>query len=134
MDKRNQTGRTAQELSLIFAKLPNAGLCFDLGHCRQVDPTMNEAFLILNEFSNRLVQLHVSEVNTRSKHDPLTSASIGAFEKIAHLIPASIPVILESPVEQSEIETEIDHTRQALPTTAHNGNRKHELRVAQNGI
>jgi hypothetical protein len=38
MDKRNNCGRTALELSDIFEKLPQAGLCFDIGHCRQVDP------------------------------------------------------------------------------------------------
>jgi hypothetical protein len=43
MDKRNSTGRTRDELAVIFAKLPNARLCFDLGHCRQVDPTMTES-------------------------------------------------------------------------------------------
>ncbi|MGI0085852.1 MAG: hypothetical protein ACREBQ_12295, partial [Nitrososphaerales archaeon] len=46
MDKRNNSGRTAQELSNIFERLPQAQLCFDIGHCRQVDPTMNESFLI----------------------------------------------------------------------------------------
>src|SRR5258708_18816239 len=95
MDKRNQTGRTAKELSAIFSKLPHAGLCFDLGHCRQVDPTMNQAYLILRDFGTRLKQLHVSEVNSRSTHDPLSGVSIGAFEKISHLIPEYVPVILE---------------------------------------
>jgi hypothetical protein len=129
MDKRNQTGRTARELELIFCKLPEAGLCFDLGHCRQVDPTMNEAFLILRDFGDRLKQLHVSEVNTRSTHDPLSSASIGAFEKVAQLIPMNVPVILESPVSEKEIDTEIAHAREALPVAAANGNRKREARA-----
>jgi len=129
MDKRNQTGRTARELELIFAKLPQAGLCFDLGHCRQVDPTMNEAFLILREFGGKLGQLHVSEVNTRSTHDPLSGSSIGAFEKIAHLIPTNVPVILESPVSEADIQVEIDHARKALPVPTSNGNRKREGRT-----
>ncbi len=131
MDKRNQTARTAQELSLIFAKLPQAGLCFDLGHCRQIDPTMNEAFLILREFGNRLKQLHVSEVNTRSTHDPLSSASVGAFEKIAHLIPVNVPIILESPVMEAAIEAEIERARQALPVPASYGHRRREARSLQ---
>jgi hypothetical protein len=115
MDKRNQKGRTAQELSAIFAKLPRARLCFDLGHCRQVDPTMNEAFLILRDFGTRLKQLHVSEVNSRSTHDPLSDVSTRSFEKISHLIPEHIPVILESPVTEAEVDAEIDRARLALP-------------------
>ena len=129
MDKRNRTGRTARELEVIFNKLPNAGLCFDLGHCRQVDPTMNEAFLILREFRDRLKQIHISEVNTRSTHDPLSSASIGAFEKVTHLIPMNVPVVVESPVSENEIDTEIVHARNALPLTTTHGYRKREDRA-----
>ncbi|SRR6266700_3804886 len=124
MDKRNLCGRTALELANVFEKLPQAGLCFDIGHCRQVDPTMNESYLILREFRARLKQLHVSEVNSRSTHDPLSEAAIGAFEKIAHLIPESVPVILESTVQEEDIEAEIRHARLALPLPASNGTRR----------
>jgi hypothetical protein len=115
MDKRNNSGRTARELSDIFEKLPQAGLCFDIGHCRQVDPTMNESYLILREFGDRLRQLHVSEVNSRSTHDPLSSVSIDAFEKVAFLVPENIPIILESPVQDADAEQEIARARLALP-------------------
>jgi len=121
MDKRNGCARTARELSSIFAKLPEAGLCFDIGHCRQVDPTMNESYLILRAFGDRLKQLHVSEVNSRSTHDPLSSASIDAFRKVACLIPENIPVILESTVQEIGVKREIDLARQALPVpSSHN--------------
>jgi hypothetical protein len=115
MDKRNVIGRTEQELSDVFAALPEAGLCFDIGHCRQVDPTMNESYLILRKFRDRLRQLHVSEVNSRSTHDSLSQAAICAFEKVAYLIPEKTPVILESPVQSSEVESEIATARLALP-------------------
>jgi len=115
MDKRNNCGRTARELSEIFVKLPQAGLCFDIGHCRQVDPTMNEAYLILQAFGDRLQQLHVSEVNSRSTHDPLSNAAIDAFKAVASLIPENIPVILESPVREEDVNREIEQARLALP-------------------
>jgi sugar phosphate isomerase/epimerase len=115
MDKRNNCGRTQRELDEVFAKLPQAGLCFDIGHCRQVDPTMNEAYLILRAFRDRLRQLHVSEVNSRSTHDPLSSAGIDAFRAVASLIPENIPVILESPVSAEEVDREIEFARLALP-------------------
>jgi hypothetical protein len=115
MDKRNTVARTARELSGIFGKLPDAGLCFDIGHCRQVDPTMNESYLILRAFGDRLGQLHLSEVNSASTHDPLSSASIEAFEKVASLIPEDIPVILETPVGEIAIQREIEYARRALP-------------------
>jgi hypothetical protein len=123
MDKRNNCARTVQELSNIFAKLPEARLCFDIGHCRQVDPTMNESYLILKAFGDRLGQLHISEVNSRSTHDPLSAASIDAFGKVASLIPENIPIILESTVPEVDITREIELARQALPVPS-NRNRE----------
>jgi hypothetical protein len=115
MDKRKPVGRTAKELDEIFTRLPEASFCFDIGHARQCDPTMTEALIILREFGSRLRQIHVSEVNTRSKHDPLSYGSIIAFQEVAHLIPEFIPLILETPVEVSQMAAEIANVRKALP-------------------
>jgi len=72
MDKRKPTGRTAKELDSISKELPDASLCLDIGHARQWDPATTETYLILKEFSSKLRQIHVSEVNKKSKHDPLS--------------------------------------------------------------
>jgi hypothetical protein len=117
MDKRKPIGRSARELATIFDQLPDAKFCFDIGHARQFDPTMTEAYLILREFGSRLRQVHVSEVNTRSKHDPLSFASILAFQEVAHLIPPGVPLILEFPVTENEMEFEIARVRKALPAS-----------------
>ena len=76
---------------------------------------MTEAYLMLRDFGARLSHVHVSEVNTRSKHDPLSYASIVAFQEVAHLIPADVPLILETPVSEDEMEMEISKVREALP-------------------
>lgn len=115
MDKRKPIGRSARELASIFDQLPEATLCFDIGHARQVDPTMTEAYLILRDFGTRLRQVHVSEVNTRSKHDTLSYASILAFREVADLIPADVPLILETPIGESEMEAAIAKAYSALP-------------------
>jgi hypothetical protein len=115
MDRRKPIGRTADELAEVFRELPQATLCFDIGHARQVDLTMTEAYLILREFGSRLRQVHVSEVNSQSKHDVLSFASIAAFQEVAQLIPEEAPVILETPVSQNAIEAEIEKVRKALP-------------------
>jgi hypothetical protein len=114
MDKRKPIGQTALDLGKFFDALPNACLCFDIGHARQVDPTMSEAWAILQRFRNRIKQLHVSEVNTQSKHDPISLESILAFQKVSHLVPADVPIILESRVEESEINEEIESALAAL--------------------
>ena len=92
MDKRKPIGQTATDLARFFDLLPNASLCFDIGHARQIDPTMSEAWAILQRFRNRIKQLHVSEVNTQSKHDPISLESILAFRRC----PTSCPRTLQS--------------------------------------
>lgn len=114
MDKRKPIGRTARELSVIFDRLPDARLCLDLGHVRQVDPTMSVALEILECFGTKLCQLHASEVNTNSQHDRLTYETALAFQKISGLIPESIPVILESRVTPERVDEEVAKCREAL--------------------
>jgi hypothetical protein len=98
MDKRKPIGQSRQDLLEIFDRLPDSTFCFDVGHAHQVDPTMGEAFLILEEFSVKLCELHISEVNSESKHDLISLEAERSFEVVAQLIPKNVPVILESRV------------------------------------
>ena len=116
MDKRKPIGQTATDLAKFFDALPNASLCFDIGHARQVDPTMSEAWAILQRFSDKIKQLHVSEVNTQSKHDPISLESILAFQKVSYLLPSEAPIILESRVQEQEINGEVQSVLAALTT------------------
>ena len=116
MDKRKAIGQTVADLAEIFDALPQASLCFDIGHARQVDPTMSEAAAILQRYAARVKQLHVSEVNSQSKHDPLSFESVLAFQKVSHLVPENVPVILESRVHEDGIAEEIEIAHTALST------------------
>jgi hypothetical protein len=116
MDKRKSTGRNVKELNEIFEKLPDAAFCLDIGHARQVDPTMNGAYFLLKEFGRKLIQVHLSEVNTRSRHDSLSLASILAFQEVAEMIPTTIPIILETTISENQMESEIERAREALST------------------
>ena len=117
MDIRKPIGQTASHLAAIFADLPQASLCLDLGHARQVDPTMSEAAQILLQFGNRLRQLHVSEVNAQSKHDPLSLEAVMAFRRVSSLIPQNVPIILESRVAEADIQKEMDNAVRALDSS-----------------
>ncbi len=116
MDKRKPIGRSVSELACLFHELPQAGFCFDIGHARQVDPSMTESVLLLHEFGNRLVEVHISEVNTSSRHDPISMNAVRAFQYIASYIPETIPVIIESLIDegQSDILTERESAQIAL--------------------
>ena len=106
MDKRKPSGRTSDELDPHFEQLPDASLCLDLGHARQVDPTLGMARQILRNHGHRLVQLHLSELDARSHHEPLSMATIWAVREIARSIPPA-PVILESVVKEHQIAREL---------------------------
>jgi hypothetical protein len=114
MDKRKLIGRNEAELGAIFRELPHANLCFDIGHAWQVDPTMTEAYSILKTYRERLKQIHVSEVNSRSKHDSLSYVTIQSFRDVAHMIPAGLPIILETPVSPEKMLEEMKKARFAL--------------------
>lgn len=118
MDKRKPVGRSADELDYLFQQLPQAKLCLDVGHSRQVDPSMLETWQILKIHGARLAEIHLSEVNCASEHEPLNRLAIRAFQRIAPLIPDEVPIILESPVSPDKIASEIRHARQALPSRA----------------
>lgn len=107
MDKRKEIGRTASQLRSIFEKLPDATFCFDIGHARQVDPTMQEAESFLAMFHDRLRQVHMSYVNSQSRHERLNFESIRAFQRVAHWLSDSVPIILETPVDSGDVDEEI---------------------------
>ncbi len=114
MDRRKAIGRSALELGAVFDALPDASLCFDIGHARQYDSSMTEAFRILSFFQSKLVQVHISEVNSQSQHDSISLGSKLAFQEVASLIPEDIPVIIESRVLESHISQELTHAAEAL--------------------
>ena len=114
MDRRKPIGRTVEELAPIFNQLPDASLTFDIGHARQCDTTMTEAYRILTRYADRLAWMHLSEVNTLSHHEPLSYAAIWAFAEVADLIPQATPVILESRVPPESISVEIEKAHMAL--------------------
>lgn len=107
MDKRKEIGRTAAQLQTIFERLPDATFCFDIGHARQVDPTMQEAETLLECFHGRLRQIHMSYVNSKSGHERLNFESIRAFQRVAHWLSEGTPIILETPVESADVDDEI---------------------------
>ncbi len=107
MDNRKSNGRTLREMRQLFEWLPDAEFCLDLGHARQVDPTMATAMRMAQEFSGRLRQLHVSEIGRSGEHLPLSALAIYAFQLVARFIPSDCAVIIESVIEPDGMDREI---------------------------
>lgn len=114
MDNRKTRGRNTAELRELFAEYPEASFCLDVGHARQIDPTMAIALLMLFEHGDRLCQLHVSDVGPRGEHQPVRALARWAFSRVARLVPADCPLIIESVVSEEGMEAEIDAVLAAL--------------------
>jgi hypothetical protein len=108
MDPRKPCGRTVRELRDVFARLPEASFCLDLAHARQVDFTMAEAGRLLHAYGERLAQVHISDLDPASRHVRLSGDGALAYERISALIPLGVPVIIESPVQAWEIDSELE--------------------------
>ena len=113
MDKRKPRGRTPEELQPWFERFPNATFCFDLGHARQVDPSLTMAHEFTRRFGHRLRQVHLSELNSQSKHERLSVATVHAIRNLALRL-SSTAVILESVVDESQIGLELEMAKTAL--------------------
>lgn len=114
MDKRKGIGRSAAELIGFFELLPGARMCLDLGHARQVDSSMVGAYQLLKAFGDRIVQLHVSEVDTFNQHDIISRAAELAFSQVRQFIPRHAAIIVESRVMESQIQSEADKVLKML--------------------
>ena len=100
MDLRKKSGRTADELAPLFDALPDAGLCFDIAHARNVDPAMRVGAEILERYADRVRHVHISSLDESSHHVPLTPTDAAAFEPLLARC-RDVPWILEAPPPQS---------------------------------
>ena len=107
MDQRKPIARTAIEMKYYFDALPKARFCFDIGHARQVDPTLSVAVELLLTYADRLAEIHISEVDAASRHVPISTMAMKSFQRIASLIPKNTPVIIESSITSELLDEEI---------------------------
>ena len=97
MDSRKAAGRTADELVPYFAALPAAGLCLDVAHARDVDPSLQGAHELLDRYASRLRHLHVSSLDADGHHVSLTEADEDTFRPVLRRC-RDVPWILEAPL------------------------------------
>ncbi|MCE9555399.1 MAG: hypothetical protein K8T91_18775 [Planctomycetes bacterium] len=114
MDQRKPIGRTVEELKWYFEALPKARFCFDIGHARQVDPTLGVATEMLRVLADRMVEVHISEVDAASKHVGISTAAMKSYARISSLIPKDVPAIIESVINPEAIDDELRMARASL--------------------
>jgi hypothetical protein len=99
MDARKPAGRTADELAPLFAQLPEAGLCLDVAHALDVDPSLRAGHVLLDRFAARLRHLHVSSLDGAGHHVPLRAADKAVFTPLLRRC-RDVPWILEAPLDR----------------------------------
>ncbi len=99
MDRRKPAGRTAAELGELFAKLPAAKLCLDVAHARQLDTSLRLLWEILHSFCYRIREVHISELDSFCRHQPMSNGAVRDYQRIAGYIGLTPPVIIESVLE-----------------------------------
>lgn len=111
MDHRKPIGRSADELEKAFCELPEAKLCFDIGHAHEIDRSVSVAYEILKRFHDRIIQVHASEVSDMCEHRAFTASSEAAFSRVASLVPENAAVILETVVPTKEVPEQMQKAR-----------------------
>jgi hypothetical protein len=114
MDMRKAIGRKPDDLRELFGIYPEAGFCLDLGHARQLDPTMVMALRMFLDFGDRIRQVHVSEVNPYGKHIPIGASTRLAFAHLSKCVTIDCPLIIESVIPPEMMERELDGVWAAL--------------------
>lgn len=114
MDRRKADGRSVEEMARWFSLLPEAAFCLDLAHAQQWDTTMTEAYSLLRAFSDRLCQVHLSQLDSASHHYPLSEGSVRAFSEVAWLIADDVPLIIESRISEPQMEAEAGKVRRIV--------------------
>jgi hypothetical protein len=111
MDHRKLIGRTADELDCVFKQLPNARLCFDIGHAHEIDRSMSVGYEILRRYGSRIAHVHASEVSDECEHRAFSASSHTAFAMLADLIPRKAPVILETDTPENRVGEQLNEAK-----------------------
>jgi len=96
MDTRKHDARTVAELARYFDALPEARFCFDVAHAQLHDPSMGFAHELLDAFTDRLAEVHVSSIEPDGEHVPLGADDAEAFLPVLERC-VGVPWVLEAP-------------------------------------
>jgi hypothetical protein len=96
MDTRKRGGHTADDLAEYFEELPQARLCLDVAHAKDVDATLAVGNELLRRFANRLSHVHVSSLDEAQHHVSLTHEDEALFAPLLARC-RDVPWILEAP-------------------------------------
>jgi hypothetical protein len=139
MDRRKAVGRTADELAVLFDRLPMARLCLDVAHARQLDTTLKLLTEFISRFWDRVAEVHISELDSGCRHRPMSNDAVSDYQKFAHWLGSGKHVIIESMLNSHNSVVRMEEFRvtqralQERPGSIATGNKIYIERRAQGG-
>jgi len=120
MDRRKSTGKYVDELDALFKQLPEARLCLDVAHARQLDTSLTLLDKLVRSFSGRIAEVHISELDSHCRHRPLSGCSVWDYGQFADSLREVPAVIIESMLERPDAglrEQEVSMAMRAMKDT-----------------
>lgn len=65
----------------------------------------------------RFAELRISEVNPDCRHVPMSFNAVHAYQRVSNLLPADLPVIIESMITPDQIDNELKSTFRSFAST-----------------
>jgi hypothetical protein len=98
MDVAKQFGKSVADLERVFAAHPQAGFCLDVAHVWTNDRSLELGHDLLDAFTDRLRQLHVSGIEPDGTHRNTTRADLELYRPLLDRC-GDVPWILEALIE-----------------------------------
>jgi hypothetical protein len=117
MDRRKPTGRTVSDLEAVFRDLPEARMCLDVAHARQLDTTLTLLIDLIRHFWDRIAEIHISELDSHCHHYPMSWLAVRDYRTLPWHRLQHVPVIIEAMLDEATEEArqaELALTRKAI--------------------
>jgi hypothetical protein len=119
MDRRKEVARTADELDVYFSELPEARLCLDVAHARQLDTTLTVLSEIVYKFRNKLAEIHISELDSHCAHHLMSFTAVTDYRQLAAHFHSYLPIIIESSLQGVANEVRLNELLSAQSALRH---------------
>lgn len=103
MDRRKAIGRTVPELEQILPNLPEARLCLDVAHAREIDPSLRLLADLVDAYRDRIAEVHISELDARCSHIAMSEPAVEEYRRFLPALAPDIPIVIESMLDAARI-------------------------------
>jgi len=96
------TGYGLEKLKKVFEDYPDLGLCLDVCHSFTWDG--EETKKLVDEFKDKISQVHLSALEGDKQHRPLLNSSSDMIESIEPIKSLDVPIVIEEDFEDGDFD------------------------------